>query len=412
MKVYAKCVHPYISREGVAYSCGQCANCKKTKMMEWSIRGKHELIEQKEAVYITLTYNYKNLRRTAKKPENKYDQLGTLHQEDVQKFIKRLRRKFEGIKVRYFYVGEYGEKKWRPHYHMVIFGIHPLSITKEEYIELWGKGNVDVSEQSVTENAIQYIVGYVTKKIPNRLGGKIKYEDNGRVAPYMRTSQGMGRQWADKNRENWTQTMSIPYKKMQVSIPRYYIKRIKKQEGRTIKYTIQNGDKINPYNYKVITNPRGKYTLRILQGMAKIRSEDHKTWKKTYGGIIKNNEIEKMIIMENKIDHKRKNEIKTLYKWQKTKTDSELSKHYSYKKRDIEKEAQINESIFEKETLKKLKEIALKKEYQNTHGRYGKRYKYEQMEEIFNPENIDNQEKDFIIKGKGKPLQTSCVATV
>lgn len=51
---------------------------------------------------------------------------GQLVKQDVQLFIKRLRinleREYDGKKVRYYYVGEYGDRTGRPHYHVLLFG--------------------------------------------------------------------------------------------------------------------------------------------------------------------------------------------------------------------------------------------------------------------------------------------------
>lgn len=389
MKVYARCINPYISKDKVAYSCGQCANCKKMRMMEWTIRGKHELIEQKKATFITLTYDRKHLIKSAKIKMNKYDQLGTLRQTDVQLFIKRLRKECENIKIRYIYCGEYGVKKWRPHYHMIIFGLSPADLSKEIYIKLWKMGNVDVSELSVTENCIQYVIGYITKKIPNKLGGKKIYLDNGREAPYMRTSQGIGKVWANKNKENWTKRLSIPYNGINAPVPRYYIKMIKKLEGRTVKYTITNTIKgkenINPYNYKVIDNPDGKYTKRITNNIIINKRKEHEKWKELYKNMVSENEIEKSIIHDNKIDHKRYKENKKLYKFQLNKSDTELTKLYSYTKYKVAEEGKyINKSILNETTRKNLKNIAKAKEYKNLNGIYGKRDKYEFLEELQN----------------------------
>lgn len=43
-----------------------------------------------------------------------------LHLEHLQKFFKRLRKKF-GEGIRYFACGEYGSKNGRPHYHALLF---------------------------------------------------------------------------------------------------------------------------------------------------------------------------------------------------------------------------------------------------------------------------------------------------
>ena len=44
--------------------------------------------------------------------------------EDVTKFLKRLRKRIDPVKIRYFLCGEYGEGSTsRPHYHLILFGL-------------------------------------------------------------------------------------------------------------------------------------------------------------------------------------------------------------------------------------------------------------------------------------------------
>lgn len=65
--------------------------------------------DNQECFFVTLTYADSVL------PDS-----GTLNPDDVKKYIKRL-RKNTGVKLRYFLVGEYGEKTHRPHYHIIFF---------------------------------------------------------------------------------------------------------------------------------------------------------------------------------------------------------------------------------------------------------------------------------------------------
>lgn len=106
-----------------------------------------ESLVHAEASFVTLTYNNENL------PEG-----GTLVPRDLQLFLKRL-RKHET--VRYFGVGEYGDRTWRPHYHLALFGVGP---DRENIIRAsWGGGFVHVGE--LTFESAQYIAGYVAKKL-------------------------------------------------------------------------------------------------------------------------------------------------------------------------------------------------------------------------------------------------------
>ena len=89
--------------------CGKCVNCQKDKSIEWSYRLMNELeMNNNVGLFITLTYR---------------DDPVNVCKRDVQLFLKRLRRRLEPQKVRYFASGEYGERFTRPHYHLLIFGL-------------------------------------------------------------------------------------------------------------------------------------------------------------------------------------------------------------------------------------------------------------------------------------------------
>ena len=94
------------------FPCGQCMACRLNKQREKAMRIGHELQYHKESVFITLTYDPEHL------PEN-----GSLVKSDVQKFLKRLRKRLGVERVRYFLCGEYGELGNRPHYHLIVFGL-------------------------------------------------------------------------------------------------------------------------------------------------------------------------------------------------------------------------------------------------------------------------------------------------
>lgn len=67
--------------------------------MEWAVRCVHEAKFHEKSMFITLTYDEKNV------PED-YG----LHHEHFQKFIRSFRKR-TGEKLRYFMCGEYGETK-------------------------------------------------------------------------------------------------------------------------------------------------------------------------------------------------------------------------------------------------------------------------------------------------------------
>ncbi len=143
-------------------SCRKCIECMQTRANEWALRGHFELKQHNENCFITLTYDDKN------NPVK-------LVKKDMQDFIKRLRKKIAPKKIKYFSCGEYGDKKLRPHYHIIIFG---YDFNDKEYLrksqsdlpiyeskalnKLWTKGIAIIQDANV--NTIRYSAKYSTKQ--------------------------------------------------------------------------------------------------------------------------------------------------------------------------------------------------------------------------------------------------------
>lgn len=130
----------------VALPCNKCLTCRQNHALGWVIRCNLEAHQHPYSAWTTLTYDNKHL------PE-------TLRWSDVQKFLKRLRRTSDKP-FRYFGCGEYGDENKRPHYHLILFGVHPGR--DAEIQERWGLGIT----QTVPANGanIAYTAGYAAKK--------------------------------------------------------------------------------------------------------------------------------------------------------------------------------------------------------------------------------------------------------
>jgi hypothetical protein len=138
----------------------------------WSVRLSDENRLHDYATFLTLTYNDENL------PENQ-----SLGKRDLQLFLKRLRKALHPTKIRYYACGEYGSHTYRPHYHLIIFGLYctrpvlypypfdsPYSFDKRFSLfaqhskaveNAWGKGFCHFG--SVNSKSISYVVKYVIK---------------------------------------------------------------------------------------------------------------------------------------------------------------------------------------------------------------------------------------------------------
>lgn len=151
-------------RGRIPFGCGQCTPCRLNRRRQWTWRQYLESLCHDQSCFVTLTYSSEHL------PEN-----GSLQPRDLQLWLKRVRFELSPIRVRYFGVGEYGEEKNRPHYHISLFGVPWTALrVRSRYafdprkVELtsWRFGQAFVAE--FNETTAQYISGYVVKKLTRR----------------------------------------------------------------------------------------------------------------------------------------------------------------------------------------------------------------------------------------------------
>jgi hypothetical protein len=152
-----------INESKVRVPCGGCVGCRLEKSRQWAVRCMHEAQLYENNSFITLTYSEENL------PE-----YGTLVKSDLQKFWKRLRKRF-GNNIRYYGCGEYGDKTHRPHYHACVFNWRPddgqlFKETEHGKIfssatldQLWTHGHTSFGE--VTFQSAAYVARYCMKKL-------------------------------------------------------------------------------------------------------------------------------------------------------------------------------------------------------------------------------------------------------
>ncbi len=146
------CRSPYEVNPGSFVGCGQCLYCRINRARIWQHRMLLEELSHVKTSFATLTYNDENL------PSD-----GNLEPLELQKFLKKLRRRYEPTKIRYFGVGEYGDLSWRPHYHLALFGVDYLDQTIVE--ETWSKGFTYLGD--LTKESARYMSNYVTKGMTN-----------------------------------------------------------------------------------------------------------------------------------------------------------------------------------------------------------------------------------------------------
>lgn len=237
--VYADGLVRFSEKKGaerpILLPCGGCLSCRVSKSREWAVRCMHEASMHESNSFITLTYDNEFL------PVD-----GSLNYRDWQLFAKRLRK---SMPFRFFMVGEYGEKTWRPHYHALLFGVdfpdkvyHSKSPTGHalwvsEFLDsCWGKGFCNIG--AVTYESAGYLTRYSLKKVT----GDKAWEHYRRFDPengevwwlrpefaQMSRKPGIGATWLEK----YGATDVFPHDRVvidgkELPVPRYYDKQLEK----------------------------------------------------------------------------------------------------------------------------------------------------------------------------------------
>ena len=234
-----KCKNPQILKSGVTVNCGKCMACRINYTSAWKLRLLYELSEWDSAMFITLTYD-----------EGHVPGDFSLHKKDPVGFFKRLRAYLaynSDRQIKYYCCGEYGDKKditrpdknhGRPHYHAVIFGLNPFDDNDRKLIvEAWqhrcedwqfdrnrGKLNqYGIGEKSAIQNVtpedIEYVTGYVQKKLSGSLAGTTYGDDE---PPFAIMSKGLGLEFALSNAHRLRTNGFTYLSGHKISLPRYY----------------------------------------------------------------------------------------------------------------------------------------------------------------------------------------------
>lgn len=123
--------------------------------------------------FITLTYDDDHL------PED-----GSLRRKDLHDFMDYIRRSV-GKTERFFAVGEYGSRTFRPHFHVIHFGAFGNEAWSRVYNQCWKRGYIQVGQ---AEGAVlNYVTGYVTKKLDQM--HQLEIEDRGLVPEFFSCSR-------------------------------------------------------------------------------------------------------------------------------------------------------------------------------------------------------------------------------
>ncbi|WNK13805.1 MAG: replication initiator protein [Microvirus sp.] len=175
------CRKPFLSEQG-AFPCGQCEPCRASRRRQWASRLELESVCHSQSSFVTLTYSDQNMKLLNVGSVTEPCFRGTLVPRDLQSFLKRFRRAIAPLRIRFFAVGEYGARTFRPHYHAILFGWPGCSNGRTKRVvgsggpdwsnccgncsvvgRAWRVGGVDVG--SVTQQSLAYVAQYTTKKM-------------------------------------------------------------------------------------------------------------------------------------------------------------------------------------------------------------------------------------------------------
>lgn len=240
----------------------------------------HEAQLHKKTSFITLTYNNNHLPtpgassqsltapgtsawlRTRKHHTNerpnthaephahgltKQDATGSLRPADLQAFTKRLNedvRRKSGKGVKYYACGEYGDRTYRPHYHIAVYGEDfsddrqfwkhsqsgNLLWRSSRLKRLWPHGDADIGE--LTFESAAYIARYIMKKITgNKALDHYRREDKEGNEYWlepefnvMSRRPGLAKQWFDQNKNDVYPHDHVISRGHPAKPPRYYDK--------------------------------------------------------------------------------------------------------------------------------------------------------------------------------------------
>lgn len=169
------CLNPVLlERDGypLPVPCGRCEPCLKVKRSSYYFRAYMTARHYKKFCFLTFTYDNESC------PE-------FLDYRGFVKFLKRFRYYMKKVNrdYQYIFVGEYGKKNARPHYHLILFGLDhdgferfmrlhfkdKLSIlsrsTNTSFLvkDFWSGFIVCNKDSETNLNSLNYLLKYLTK---------------------------------------------------------------------------------------------------------------------------------------------------------------------------------------------------------------------------------------------------------
>lgn len=229
----------YSDLASITLPCGQCRGCRSDRAKAWGVRVSHEASLHEANSFLTLTYS-----------DEHYPDDGSVHVRPLQLFQKRLRAAHSDLKLRFFSCAEYGERNWRAHFHVIVFGYaFPdrvpykregsgfMQYISAELSDLWPFGFATTGDVSFRTGA--YVAGYVLKKIngerarehyrrPHPVTGEVVQLRPEFVT--MSRRPGIGSVWFDRFAGDAFPSDFLIVEGKRTPVPPFYLRRLKAAE--------------------------------------------------------------------------------------------------------------------------------------------------------------------------------------
>lgn len=150
--------------------CGRCLHCLSNYRNQWTCRLMEEEKHSLSSYFITLTYEDDMFNIPIIQIKRSTGEITTtlrnngVTKVEMQLFIKRLRKLLDKH-IKYYIVGEYGEKTRRPHYHMLFFSKKHYDWDKmfDVILRAWSIGDKVIGQfkiDDVEQGSIHYVTKY------------------------------------------------------------------------------------------------------------------------------------------------------------------------------------------------------------------------------------------------------------
>lgn len=220
--------------------CGHCEECNKQRARGWAFRILKEAELYEENYFISFDYNDEHLPYSEKG-------FNTLVKDTISKFNKKLKtylkRAAKPSNFRFYGIGEYGDRTYRPHYHVMYFNLHlddlkfhyisngNLFFTSEFLQNLWKDENGEIGHVDIGLIGVGsacYIARYCDKKQDRTKQEKLIMSNM--LQPefsVMSRRPGIGSYYLDKLKNDFeNQVFTLYSNGNEFSIPIYYKKKL------------------------------------------------------------------------------------------------------------------------------------------------------------------------------------------